>query len=103
MVLTGRPFYFPQGHPVTQSPLYLAEQLRSAAAIPIHYQDSVIGCFNLASHTRDETRHFARQALETLAVEVGNSILQLQSQADLRASEGKSSAGITERHRCDGA
>jgi PAS domain S-box-containing protein len=89
MVLTGKPFYFPHGHPVTQSPSYAAEQLLAGAAIPIQYQDRVIGCFNLASHTQTDIRHFARQALETLAVEVGNFILQLQSQAALRASEEK--------------
>lgn len=89
MVLAGKPFYFPHGHAVTQSPRYLAEQLRSGAAIPILYQDRVIGCFNLASHRHEETGHFARQALETLAVEVGNFVLQLQSQAALRAGEEK--------------
>ncbi|MFN8464449.1 MAG: PAS domain S-box protein [Caldilineaceae bacterium] len=89
MVLTGKPFYFPHGHPVTQSPRYQAEQLLSGAAIPILYQDRVIGCFNLASHIYADIRHFARQALETLAVEVGNFIMQLQSQAALRAGEEK--------------
>jgi len=89
MLLTGKPFYFPRGHPLTQSPRYLAEQLRSAAAIPILYQDRVIGCFNLASHTRDEVGQFARHALEPLAVEVGNFVVHLQAQAALHTSEEK--------------
>ena len=89
VVLTGKPFYFPHGHPVTQSPTYLAEQLRSAATLPILYQDRVIGCANLSSHTQDEVRQFARHALEPLAVEVGNFVVHLQAQAALRASEEK--------------
>ena len=86
-ILTGKPSYFPYDHPVTQSPRYLAEQLRSAAAIPIMYQDRVIGCFNLASHIQDDVRHFAREALEPLAREVGNFVVHLQAQAAVRVSE----------------
>ena len=89
VILTGKPFYFSHGHPATLSPAYLAEQLRSAATLPILYQDRVIGCINLASHTEDEVRQFARHALEPLAVEVGNFVVHLQSQAALRASEEK--------------
>ena len=89
MILVGTSYYLAYDEPATQNPTFLAEKLRSLAAIPIQYQDRVIGCLNLASHTQDEVRHFARQALETLAVEVGNFVLQLQSQAALRASEEK--------------
>lgn len=35
LILTGKPSYFRHDHPVTQSPRYLAEGLRSAAAIPV--------------------------------------------------------------------
>ena len=89
LILTGKPFYFRHDHPVRQSPRYLAEGLRSAAAIPILYQDRVIGCFNLASHTEDDVRHFARQALEPLSLEIGNFVVHLQAQAAVRASEEK--------------
>src|SRR5690606_5069409 len=53
----------------------------------IFSQNRVIGCLILASHTLDEVPSFARPALETLAVEVGNVILHLQSQASLHTSE----------------
>jgi PAS domain S-box-containing protein len=89
VILTGKPFYFRHDHPVTQSPLYRAEGLRSAAAIPILYRDRVIGCFNLASHTENEVRPLARQALEPLSLEVGNFVVHLQAQTAVRASEEK--------------
>jgi len=89
MVLTGQPFYFSYADPHLQIPLYRGEGLRSLGVVPIFYLDQVIGCFNLASHTHDEVRQYTRQALETLAVEVGNFVVYLQAQAALRTSEEK--------------
>ncbi len=89
LALAGTPLYVSLADPMASHPLYAAEGLRSLAALPIFYQERVIGCINLASHTETEIPPFARQALETLAVEVGNFVVHLQSQAALRAGEEK--------------
>jgi len=86
-ILSGRAFYFAGDDPVLQNPAHQHEKLRALAVAPIFSQNRVIGCLNLASHALDEAPSFARPALETLAVEVGNVILHLQSQASLRISE----------------
>ncbi|MFN8469325.1 MAG: PAS domain S-box protein [Caldilineaceae bacterium] len=89
LAMAGTPLYVSFADPMAQHPLYAAEGLRSLAAVPILYLERVIGCINLASHTEAEIPLFARQALETLAVEVGNFVVHLQSQAALRAGEEK--------------
>jgi PAS domain S-box-containing protein len=63
------------------------EGLRAIALIPIHYEDLIIGAFNLASHTQDEMSSATRQALETIAAHIGNFIVRIQAQEDLRRSE----------------
>ncbi len=87
LILTGKPSYLVGDDPLLQKPVHRLEKLRSVAVIPVTYKERVIGCLNLASHSQGAIRTFARQALETLAVEIGNVVLHLQAQAALHASE----------------
>jgi PAS domain S-box-containing protein len=64
-----------------------SEQLRAIAVIPIMHQDQVIGCMNVASHTLSEVPGFARDALETIAAQIGSAIVRLQAKEALRKSK----------------
>lgn len=63
------------------------EGLKAAAIIPILHHDKVIGSFHIATHTLDEVPLFSRNALETIAAQVGNSIIRLQMTEALKERE----------------
>ncbi|MEI7637008.1 MAG: PAS domain S-box protein [Syntrophus sp. (in: bacteria)] len=67
----------------------ISEGIKSVAAIPIKSQDKVIGSLNLASHVFDLIPDYSRNALETIASQVGTSIARAQTEESLRESEGK--------------
>ena len=89
LILAGEPQYVAYNAAVAQNPLYQAEGLHALAVVPVLSQNRVIGCLNLASHSKEEVAPYSRQVLETLAIEIGNVVLHLQSQAALHASEEK--------------
>jgi PAS domain S-box-containing protein len=84
LVLAGKPYYFPASHPLIQDSMYQVEGLQTLAVVPILYQDRVIGCLKLASHTLTEVPDYARHVLETLSAEIGNFAVHLHSQEALR-------------------
>src|SRR5690606_16913035 len=89
LIVSGEPSYSAFDDPALHMPLYEDEGLRSFAVVPVLKQDRVIGCLNLASHTKEMIPTFSRQVLETLAVEIGNVVNHVRSQAALHASEAK--------------
>lgn len=87
LILTGAPAYFSKDHAMLQDPINSIEGLQSLGVIPILYQEQVIGCLNLASHTLATVPEDLQHILETLAVEIGNFSVYLRAQAALRTSE----------------
>jgi len=65
------------------------ENLLAIAIIPVLHEGKVIACFNIASHTIDETPIFARDALQTIAAQIGSVIVRINTQEKLQASEEK--------------
>ncbi|MEI6310081.1 MAG: PAS domain S-box protein [bacterium] len=65
------------------------ENLRASAVIQVLHERQVIACLNLASHTLDEAPVFARHALETIAAQIGGTIVRLRAEEALRKSEEK--------------
>ncbi len=63
------------------------EGLLGSAIVPIQHEGRVIGCLNVASHTTDELPQFARDAIETIAAQMGGSIARLKAEQALRESE----------------
>jgi PAS domain S-box-containing protein len=93
-VMTGQPLYrnyaeeSPRSLRVTPQRLIVArEGLRAVATIPILHQGRVIACFIIASHVRNEVPITCRDALETIALQVGNAIVRIQTQEELAASQ----------------
>ena len=65
------------------------ERLRAIAVVPVHHEGTVIACLNIASHTLDDVPASSRQALETIAIQIGSAIAQRQMEQALRESEEK--------------
>ena len=52
------------------------EGLNAIAILPVHYQNDVIACLNVASHRLEHVPEFAKKALETIASHIGAAITQ---------------------------
>ncbi len=66
-----------------------AEGLKSAAIIPINHKNRILACFNIASHTVDNIPMHSRNMLEIIGSQIGNIIIRLQAEKELRESEEK--------------
>ena len=88
LVMAGKPVYseYPRlGVPLDET--RRREGLLGIAIVPIQHEGRVIGCLNVASHTTDELPQFAREAIETIAAQMGGSIARLKAEQALRESE----------------
>ncbi|MBN8581280.1 MAG: PAS domain S-box protein [Anaerolineae bacterium] len=86
-ILPGVPIYFSKDDSILQIEYHRIEGLRSLGVIPILYQEQVIGCLNLASHTLSDVHEYSIQMLEALTREIGNFAVYLRAQEALRTSE----------------
>jgi PAS domain S-box-containing protein len=57
------------------------------AAIPIHYKGEAIGDLNMASHTHEEISTSTRHVLESVSVQIGETIVRARMEEKLRESE----------------
>ncbi len=65
------------------------EGMRAIAVVPLHHEQEVIGCLNVASHTIEEVPPSSRVALESIASQIGSAIACLKTEEALRNSEEK--------------
>ncbi len=65
------------------------EKLRAIAIIPLKYEGRVIGCLNAASHAFGEVELYQRNALETIAGQISNTVARLVAEQALRDREKK--------------
>jgi PAS domain S-box-containing protein len=84
-----------------ENDILLQEGLQAIAIIPVLSQGQLIALLNLASHTQDEIPVGTRNMLETLALQIGNALMRLRSDAARKENELRlrtifdtSSAGI---------
>jgi PAS domain S-box-containing protein len=88
LVTTGHPIYAKhEDILMQQQEIDKKENLHAAAIIPILHQDRVIGCYNIASHYFDEVPMTGRKALESIALQIGNSIARIQAEEIHRQDE----------------
>jgi PAS domain S-box-containing protein len=64
-----------------------AERILALAVIPVMSPTGLIAVFNLSSHTRTSIPDRTRKTLETIALQIGNLLMRLRSDAALRESE----------------
>ncbi|HPS78883.1 MAG TPA: PAS domain S-box protein [Thermoanaerobaculaceae bacterium] len=75
--------------PGAEEMLGVDASLRAVAVVPIVHQGTVIGCFNLASRTRDEVPAADREAIEVVAALIGNAILRIRAESTVRQREAE--------------
>ncbi len=86
-VMTGRPLYTrhqEMGIPIDEP--RRREGLRAVAVVPVHHEDAVIACLCVMSHSLDDVPPASRNALETIAAQVGGAIAHSRAQEALRES-----------------
>ncbi|ROR03347.1 PAS domain S-box protein [Desulfosoma caldarium] len=87
LVLAGTPVYTTyEDLSVRQSGKGTREGLQAIAVVPIHYEGRVVGCLNAASRTLRDVPQETRTFLETVAVNLGNTLGRLQVRQELLES-----------------
>ncbi|MDM8549090.1 GAF domain-containing protein [Desulfobacterales bacterium HSG2] len=90
LIMEGKSIY--RGYPETvlseQEDLQY-ENLRCLAIVPVQYRGKVVASLNLASHTCKEVLTGTRNAIETIASQIGPVIARVKTEDALRESEEK--------------
>ncbi len=89
MVLAGKPVYLGYEQLDRSTQAALTRPMNSVAVIPIHFEDRVIACFNMASYTHHQIPAMARNVLEAIAAQIGTAIRRSKVEEALRKSEEK--------------
>ena len=90
LIAQGLPLY--SEFPIFDTPADVAqnkEGLCAIAILPIRHEGRLIGCLNVASHSKDKVPEWARTALETMASPVGGSLARLLAETALHDSEAR--------------
>ncbi|MCE5265346.1 MAG: PAS domain S-box protein [Deltaproteobacteria bacterium] len=88
LVMLGKPVYLERSDSlVSDFPEQQKEGLRALAVIPIGFQGRIIGDINAASHALDRIPLRGRNALETIAAQIGMSIMKAKTEEAIRESE----------------
>jgi signal transduction histidine kinase len=64
-----------------------SEGLLAVAIIPVIYQDRLIACLNISSHTIQKIPPGSRNTLETIAAQIGNAIARIKAEEELREKQ----------------
>jgi len=91
-VSTGGNLGYDKTSEIKESSFYnaiVAEGLKNTAVIPINHKNRILACFNIASHTVDDIPAHSRNMLEIISSQIGNIIIRLQAEKELRESEEK--------------
>ena len=65
----------------------LKEKLRSVTVLPIPFENHIIACLNIASHTSEEIQKYSREAVEAVANQIGGAIIRAKMAEALKESE----------------
>ena len=90
LVTAGKPIY--SQHSSLGTPLAAAEKdegLQAIAILPFYFEDQVIGCLNVASHSLYEIPVSVRSALEIITSQIGDVVGRIKSREELLKSEAR--------------
>ncbi|MBW2622265.1 MAG: PAS domain S-box protein, partial [Deltaproteobacteria bacterium] len=88
--MTGAPLYVHSDGPnVPESEIFRQEGIKNLALLPISHRGKIIACMNLGTHTARELSPAIRVALESIAMQIGSSIVRLKAEEALQVSEEK--------------
>ncbi len=84
-VMAGKPIYqcYAKMLPSIKEAGQQQEGLRALAIIPVQYEDRVVAVLNLASHTQTEIPLDIRNALDTIAVQIGGILARVRAEENL--------------------
>lgn len=91
LVMTGNPMYLEN---IKELAAYhdddiIEEGIESVALIPIQYNDMILGSMHIASHVSEKIPDYSRNALESIASQIGTSIVRVYTEEAMRESENK--------------
>lgn len=88
LIMSAKPIYglFPEIS-CHRDTVFTDEALRALAVIPVTDKLKVIGTLNLASHTHDDIPQDARDAVESIATQIGGVFSRLAAEASLHESQ----------------
>jgi PAS domain S-box-containing protein len=72
---------------VDERPGQASEGLQALVVVPIRHAGELVAALNVASHDRDELPASTRQAIETVAALVGDTLARIRALHELRASQ----------------
>lgn len=88
LVMEGKPIYSRYEEiGVSIDEVRRREGLKTVSVIPVNHEGQIIACLMTASHTLDYVPPTTRNALETIASQMGSSIARIQTGVILRDSE----------------
>jgi PAS domain S-box-containing protein len=88
IVLAGKPVYARYSDTgLVHTAVQKQEGLRASAIIPVAFNNRIIACLNIASHTFDDIPANARIALETVALQIGAAVERIRAEEALLKSE----------------
>ena len=90
LIMKGKPVYSQhQKLDVNINNNRIQENLRAIAVIPVYHEGKVIACLNIASHFYDKVPANTRIAIQTIAAQIGNVIVRVNTAKELKDSEEK--------------
>ncbi|MBN1799403.1 MAG: PAS domain S-box protein [Spirochaetales bacterium] len=90
LVMKGEPIYLEYVLlDVPKDKAEVKEKLQAIAIIPLKYKNRVIGCLNASSHIFSKIDGYQRNALETIAGQISNTVARLLAEEALRDREKK--------------
>ncbi len=87
-IMAGEPIYrkhYNLGIPLDKT--RMKEMLKATGIIPLKHEGGVVGCLNVASHQHEEIPKSSRFGLESIANQIGGSIVNSMTQTALKDSE----------------
>ena len=83
LVMNGEPLYTRFSDISTLNIEHVKKEgLNAVAILPVHYQNDVVACLNVASHRLEHVPEFAKKALETIASHIGAAITQARHEEE---------------------
>ncbi len=88
LVMAGESFYinYPELNGETTKSA-IKEGLRAIGVVPIKFEDRVIGCLNIASHSMQSVPEESRTAIETIGLQISSAVTRARAKKAMQESE----------------
>ncbi len=98
LVMKGEPIYSQHRNlEINVDEVRLSEKLKAMAIIPVKFEGKVMACLIIASHTLEEVPFYTRNALETMATQIGSFIARVEAEKEVQAHRNHLDELVKER------